>query len=269
MSTITFVTPNSISQKEFIALRENKFELHCLNMKLASLAPEGKVFSGPGMIQQTPEGKLHFIFYAQEKVSTLDFIQQLTGHARVPVGSIIPKDKYYQLSAQDLKGRNWICEQVSPAIDSSSDEGTICTGNLTEIIYTNREAETKKEILYLEIFDNQIKLPYNARTVINKNVAGKESVSMSLNVLQFSVGETEFFVQRETESLLLTATSTNSQFVENFDLRVIEALQLVLARPLRWSIMIKLTNGRISTHIRDTRPDNLKYRIQPPISVVY
>lgn len=129
------------------------------------------------------------------------------------------------------------------------------------------EVDTKNQFLYLEIFDSQVKLPFNTPTVINKNVAGNKTNSMSLNILSFSVGEIEFFMQGEPESVLVKATSTTQNIPEYFELRVIEVLQFLLARPLRWSIMIKQTNGSISSYIREIQSENLKYNVEPPISL--
>lgn len=139
MPLITFITPDSLAQKEFNALREHRFKLHCLEMKLEPFGEEGMVFSGPGAIEQTPDGKLHFTLFAKEKVSIQELFQQRFGDAKIPAGSIIPKEEFYRLSVHDQKGRRWICKQVSPNIDSTSEKGTICTGYLTEITYTNNE----------------------------------------------------------------------------------------------------------------------------------
>ena len=233
-------------------------------MRLESLASEGRVFSGPGVIRQTSEGQLHFTLYAQETVSAFESLQELTQGMGIPSGSIIPKDKYYQLSAIDLQGREWICAQVFLNTNSSS-EGTICTGRLDEIVYKSDERDSTKDFLYLEIFDD-VKLPYNVPTVVNKTVAGKESSSSSLNALNFNACGFEFLLQKDETSLLLSTKSIETEFVEYIETRIIEALQFALARPLLWSIMIKGTGRNIVTHIRETRSDNLSYKIQPPIS---
>jgi hypothetical protein len=266
MTSFTFLTPNSLTQREFLALRENRFELHCLKMELESLASGGPGFSGPGVIRQDSDGQLHFTLYAKEALSASEFLRRINRGMNLPLGSIIPKSEFYRLSAEDSKGREWICDQVSPGTDSSSGQGTICTGNLAEITCLNEGLDEAKDFLYLEIFDNT-KLPYNAQTIVNKNVAGKESVSISLNVLQFSTHGIEFLIQQEEMSLFLTAKSTDLQFVDFFETKVIEALQFVLARPLRWSVMIKQSNENTLTCIRNVRPDNLKYDVQPPIAL--
>ena len=264
MTSFTFGTRNSLSQKEFIALQENKFELNCLKMRLESLASEGRVFSGPGVIRQTSEGQMHFTLYAQETVPTFESLQELIQGMGIPSGSIIPKNKYYRLSAIDLQGRKWVCEQVFLDTNSSS-EGTICTGRLDEIIYKSDERESTKDFLYLEIFDD-VKFPYNVPMVINKTVAGKESSSSSLNALNFNACGFEFLLRKDETSLLLSTKSIETEFVEYIEIRIIEALQFAIARPLLWSIMIKGTGRNVITRIRETRSNNLSYKIQPPIS---
>jgi hypothetical protein len=90
---------------------------------------------------------------------------------------------------------------------------------------------------------------------------------MQLNVLQFTVGEILFSIQRGSKSLQVTATSAEQSFDENFDLRVMETFQFMLARPLQWSIMIMQTSNSILTRIRENLPDVLRYQVSPPIAL--
>lgn len=253
-----------LQEEEFIALRENKFELHCLSMKLESLTSEGQVFSGSGVVRQASDGQLCFTLYTNEKFSFSKEARQhfIGGH---PSGLILPKSAYYRLSAKDSKGRKWVCDRVSPDIHST-EEGTIFNGNLFQISYFIEGFGSDKDFLYLEIFDH-IELPYNTPTIVTESVAGKESTSMSLNSLQFTANEIEFLIEKERESLVLKAKSTGPRFVPYFEIRVIEALQFVTSRPLRWSIMIKQSNGNTLTSIRAIHRENLKYNIQPPIDL--
>ena len=256
-----------ISPEEIIALGENRLELHCLNMKLESLSSEGHVFSGSGVVRQTPDGQLYFTLYTNEKFSFPKVVRHhyIGDH---PSGSILPKSAYYRLSAKDSKGREWVCERVSLiSLDIySTDEGTIFKGNLDQITYLIEGFGSDKDFLYLEIFDN-VKLPYNTPKIVKKIVADKESTSISRDVLMFSAKEIEFEMKKERESLVLEAKSTGPSFVPYFEIRVIEALQFVTSRPLRWSIMIKQSNGNKLTSIRAIHRENLKYNIEPPIDL--
>ena len=55
--------------------------------------------------------------------------------------------------------------------------------------------------------------------------------------------------------------------MEHIETRIIESLQFVLARPLLWSIMIKGTGGSTISCIREIGSNNLRYKVQPPISL--
>ena len=264
MPSFTYPTPYSLSSEELTALREKKFELHCPKMKLESLASAKRVFSGPGAIRQTPEGKIRFTLYAQENISDFEVIKALTEGMNLPLGAIIPRDKFYRLSATDLRGHTWECAQVMPDTDSSN-EGTICTGKLDEITYKD-ESVSAKNFIYLEIFGN-VKIPCNTPTVIEKTVAGKKSLpSSSIDSLQFNACGLEFMLHNEESSLRLSAEATDIEFGEHIETRIIEALQFVLARPLLWSIMIKNTGNSKITCIRNIHSDNLRYEVEPPIS---
>ena len=266
MSSISFIAPNCLSKKEFSALRKNKFELHCLNMSLVSLSSNGKIYTGPGSIQQTIDGKLRFIIYSNEKVPIDEILQELGGEKRIPAGAILPEEKFFRLSAKDSKGRKWVCEKLLISYDTSIEGGTIFTGFLPEIVYRKPKTNIQKELIYLEFFDKQISLPYNAVTEVNRNIAGKTSQSSSLNVLKFTTDDMEFLAQKDENFLILSSTN-KVKFLKDFEVKIIESLQFVLARPLWWSLLIKESEGSVSTIIRNSQNNDFQYRIQPPINL--
>ena len=265
MPSITFIAPQTLSSKELTALREGNFELHSVSMRLESVVEGGRVFTGSGSIRQTSNGELNFTLYTPEEVSIIEVLQGFTISSSVPVGTIIPENKYFRLSAVDVQGRQWICNRFLPDINSGQ-VGTICTGKLDEIIYDTEADPSITDFLFLEIFDD-VKLPYNIPTVINKTAGDRESISHSLNILQFDACGFKFTLEKEAESLQLRATATEARITEFFETRVIETLQFVLARPLVWSMMIKQSEGRKRTHIRRTFSENLRYKIKPPIAI--
>lgn len=252
----------SLSSDELTALREGKFELHCLKMRLEQMKQGGLVFTGPGLIKQSPNGQLHFTLYAQEIIDADLIFQDFADAMSVQPGTIVPETKFYKLNVVDLKDREWVSTRIDPDTDVH-DEGTICSGTITEMVYVATH-KRDGDFLYLEFF-HDVKIPFNNKTITSKSVAGNESKSAHLDVLKFEAIGMTITARKEQDNLILTVVSKEHQFSPNFETHIVEGLQFVLARPINWSTMIKTSNGKRHIVIRSRQADHLKYRINPPI----
>jgi len=266
MSSISSGVRGFLTNEEHTALRQGDFEIHCLQMKLERGSAGGRLFIGPGVIRQGSDGRLHFTLYAKEGLSFSEFVRDVSGPGNVEAGRIIPDEEYYRLSATDTAGREWICEQVLPSTNTSHG-GTICNGELAEITNaTEPPVPVTKEHLFLDVFED-LSIPFNTRTVISKTVAGRELTSTSLNTLKFETDCFDLLLEKETGSLQIAVGAKNTQFVDHFEMRVMEALQFALARPVYWSVMIKQTARMWEIRIRPSRSERAQSRIGPPVAV--
>lgn len=252
-----------LSNDELAVLRQGKFELHCLQMRLKQLSNEGRVFSGPGVIKQAADGQLQFTLYAKEMVPLDELI---TGMPDIQPGQIMPEHVFFQLSAKDFNGREWTSNRVFPS-KHTVQGGTLCTGELVEITHkANRQAPTKHNHIYLEVYDD-IEIPANTRSTVTKTIAGQELSSSSLNVLRFDTDNYELILQKEANSLQITTFAKGMQLEDYFEMRLAEALQFVVARPIFWSVMQKRTSKSWEIRIRGSRSTELRSRIEPPLSI--
>ncbi len=255
-----------LSANEFIALKQRKFELHCLQMKLEQITPDGQVFSGSGIIKQTPDGQLQFTLYSRDVLPLDKIMNEITSINDIPIGQIMPDHVFFRLSATDLNGREWISNYISPN-KHTFQNGSLCTGELTEIIHEIAPpTPIKSDHLYLEIYDD-IDIPCNTRSRTTKTVAGQESSSGSLNVLKFDAGGYEFSFQKEEGSLQIRSLAKDVEFNDHFEIRISEALQFVVARPIFWSAMEQRTSRSWKICIRSSRSSDLLSRIRPPLPV--
>jgi len=185
--------------------------------------------------------------------------------AGVQVGQIIPEHVFYRLTATDLSGREWTSTHLYPIINTVQG-GSLCTGELREIVQENSlQVPIKHEHLYLEIHD-KIEIPCNTWSATMKTVAGQELNSSSLNVLRFDASGYEITIQKESDALQIRTLAKGARLEEYFEVRIIEALQFVVARPVFWSVMQKWTSEGWKICIRPSRPNELQPRIGTPLS---
>jgi hypothetical protein len=115
MGSFSSGTTPFLKNDEYIALRENRLELHCMHMKLEQMADNGRVFSGPGVIRQGAEGQLEFTLYAKETLSFDSIMEDMSGENDAAAGSIMPDRLLFRLSATDSDGRKWMSSYVYPS----------------------------------------------------------------------------------------------------------------------------------------------------------
>jgi hypothetical protein len=247
-----------------------------------------RVFSGPGYIKQSSDGKVHFKLYPEDKSGSQGMIEEFLSQRRVKLGALIPEHEYYFLSATDLRGRQWNSRWVAPP-SIYFDE--VVTGQLDELVHTASGIPHKRGYLVLRVrkkitprnlavfpwemrelillrtlrvYDD-VKIPINAVTETEISVAGKKLKSSRANASSFTSCNNTFRLTQEDGLLTIEVISEDESLPDPIEKRVIEALQFVLARPLWWLVMQRWSDGVETTCIRPRRAGVSKPRLQPPI----
>lgn len=249
-----------LRSEEIENLRNGSFWLDCPYMILQKQSRNSSIiYTGPGYIRQSPEGGLKFAVYAKEDLS----LEQLVG-PRGRIGELIPDDEFYSLTANDKLGKKWVSRRILPSFSqNTSQRGTICEG-IADEIENEIAGANKGDYLYMEIFDD-IRIPVNATTSVATTRAGKRSESIYQDTLSFASNEYKFQIRKDRKSLVVEVESNAKPIPKHFELRILETLRFLLARPLLWTVLYKNVAGTQSTIIRPSKGNQFEPRVQPPI----
>lgn len=254
-----------LTDDELSALRERRLVLDCMRMKLEPLSNSGRLFSGPGNIKQRASGELEFTLYDNETVSSHQLAQALDEKNDVTVGKILGDSRLFRLSATDLSGREWNASHILPSIQWF-EGGVLCAGKLREITFVADQSLSHREYMHLEI-DGDIEIPANTQTVISKTIGDRKAgISSSFDVLKIESGDYEFSFQNENGNLQVYAIAKDQPLPDSFEIRLVETLQFVVARPIHWLLLERRTPKWWETRIRTTRSNKARSRIGAPIA---
>lgn len=266
---ITSGESSELSAQEIDSLQHGTWEIDCHRMTLKSRdIKKPIIYSGAGYIKQTEDCQFTFkIFpHGQEQSSNRN-----TWDASLQAGELIPDHAYYDFTATDYKGREWVSERLlEPDTNRSVTGDIIVEGKLAEISCEGQIPQNVKcngSSLLFQVFDN-FEIPCNERTLKKKSVAGGAQKSMfgSLNVWKFRCCGFDFLIVKEDGDLLKVHVSTDSQSLPDyFAERVIETLQFVLGHPITWEIQYSRLNHSTKCILRSQRLRRTNARFRPPL----
>jgi hypothetical protein len=245
-------------------LRQRKWEADCVQMSLTQndvASPTPLV--GQGYLRQDASGKIHFKLYPRTAT--------MPGRVRFPspgtAGMLIPPSQYYRLTAQTHDGTFWEVSRTIPDIGASYLENgvfQIASGEAQDMKLT-RPFDVPTTTCFLKmVFFADVDIPCNAGTETVTTVGGKHrTASMSQNVARFPTAFGDFQVSK-TEGMVLVEVEAKAPFPANIEVRIIEALGLVLARPLYWNVLERVESGTDVVNVR-MQPNVLKPNLPRPV----
>jgi hypothetical protein len=198
-------------------------------------------FEGKGYLRQGDDGAISYKLYAT-LVSGIDPHYSLQSWGTP--GSLIPKDRYYQLEARAIDGTNWYVNWTLPNVNTGFREGTfyhVVEGSADGM--SSRcapDIAISKHYLAMAFFD-EIDIPCNTRTVTRSTIGGDETKaahSLHLDVAEFDTAFGAFRISKKPGMIQIEVQS-DAEFFDSFESRIIEALGLVLARPLYWNVRLR------------------------------
>src|SRR4030095_7375167 len=109
-----------LTNGEIDALKENRFHIDLLEMRLTRRGNAEDVYSGSGFIQQDAEGRVEFRVY--QRAGRADLYA-----CSVSLGSPVEDEQYSDLEARDISGRTWRASQVIVGESGAiGDAGCVC-----------------------------------------------------------------------------------------------------------------------------------------------
>jgi hypothetical protein len=252
----------SLRQNEIKLIKRGEFVLDALEMVLVRSGVESDQYRGPGFVRQNPEGGLEFTIYDTQRTSDLSDLDL----QRLPAGSWISENQFYELTVRDWEGRNWRARRIRPRTSGVYGEtGLICHGQIDEIALQSDEPSRRHRVTMF--IPGAFETPWNAGTRTIQEVSGVlRSASFDPNVWDIEHQGERIRITRESDGLMLSQ-SADQPFPSEYATRLEEALWLVLARPSNWQILTWETPKESVVTLRTlkrTRRD-IRPRIGPPL----
>lgn len=254
-----------MDDKRIAQIVGNKFVIDCPNMvlKQETLNSDKKEYSGPGIIMQNA-GTYAFKLFPQELPAIQDIFSRLLN---IEPGKILQDSDYFHLTATDLHGLKWEANRVRLNFDADMSESTcLAHGKCRELRCQTSFSIPKQKKDLLIIFPGNIEIPCNTPLQTIEQIYGKDRKRTSfLGVAVLQAAGFEFELEKCDKWLSVSAMSdsiiTRPQIV-----RILEALQFVLAQPLHWCVMEVNQEGKIETVIRAPLTNDVASSGYPPIS---
>ncbi len=221
-----------LSDDELQALRDGRLWIDCLAMRLEGGAGDTReVYSGPGYIRQEPDRGLTFTLYTDE----LRSVRRIYGELETAVlGASLGDEEFFVLTATDKQGRSWVGEDIFPSFFSNQSRegvaGSICSGQLRELRLTAQLTGAQEgSDLFLQIL-GEFKIPVNTYTETIEFTGPRRRRALRANALHFDSAGYDVLLVQEPGLLQVEMSSEDALLPESFELRVVEALEFLLAR---------------------------------------
>lgn len=235
-------------------LRVGTFELDCLEMAIQQRdSDRAPIIKGSGQISIRADGVLGFKLYADGG---------LPRRLRLQAGDLVPHSQMYRLRATDLEGREWCCQFVSPDETGTRNGRSLLVGAIWELEHSLERGGVPADYLELYVLGD-VKVPTNAYTETKTKAPDGESTSSLLDCAVFEGTHCRFDF-RQAGGLLKIGV-TGNQLPEHADLRVVEAMQFMLASPMRWSLLHREGRKGQTIRIRLRPPEATGVRMRQPI----
>ena len=231
-------------------LRERTLSVDCVEMTLGQSSPHGSItYIGPGYLRQEADGSIIYKLYPPASTT---FDPRSIAVSMGPAGQVLGSDQFYRLKARDVTGIIWQVERTLPSSENCVLDGRhfrVISGEAHELSFTRPFVE--RGISYLKmVFFMDEKVPRNASTeVTTKSPDGSSSRSSKLDTALFRSVFGDFSIYNKPGMLVVKVVSQR-QFPAFFETRIVEALGLVLAKPLAWNFIERCENASETVRVR-------------------
>ena len=207
---------------------------------------------GPGYLRQGEGGTVEYKVYPTTAHEWNVWEKQFGGVE----GKLIESSRYYTLKATDRFGRCWEWWRTMPEISSSALKTGVhhvIDGKAHELAFSRRSGVPEDVFNLKMFFFAEAEIPCNARTEVITLAGGeKRQTSSLLNVAEFSTPIGDFHVSNQA-GLVLVELDSEAALSKHIEIRIVEALGLVLARPLFWNVVERYENGTETVRVRGQR----------------
>jgi hypothetical protein len=255
--------------EEFVALKAGRFELDCRTIELVQNKSEGaRTFGGPGFIRQNATGDIEFKIYTSD-VQNTDAARELQNESMLQPGKIVEAHEYFTLRATDYRGGIWAAERVLPRNSwyfNATPNAVLTVGTIEHLTYSAllaSEPTHAQNFVRMHFFDS-VDVPCTQFRDFGTRATG----SHQRNFDAFEALKCNFEVRQMHDEFVIQATSQDA-LPPFFETRILEALQFILARSLKWRILVERRDGGAgSTQFSSPAPNSPKTRLDPPIGTM-
>lgn len=245
---------------EIERLRAGGWELDCYRIVLRQrTAADPEVYSGPGWVRQLHDGEFAYKILVAEGLRA----NRLLTH-KLPAGTVIPDEAYFDLCATDEMGRQWKAERIRPKSISSGLTHSVVEGVLSRLVSVS---ETVAHNAHAKIlFAEKAEFPCTTGTETKTTINGRlRASSQKTNAAEFTSCGHRFLLLMENGALWLEIDPESELLLApSIETRTVEALQFVLARPMPWVLLEKEERDVCWTEVRPRTTTRL-LRWFPPI----
>jgi hypothetical protein len=246
-----------ISQNELDAIINGKWIIDCPIMSLIPACAGTESYQGAGYIEQGEKHKLRFKLISAQKTD-FSFRPEPT-----QTGQLYAPEEHWRLSAKDIHGREWISKGILP--DVLYDDGAVFTGSLRDLDSSELDdlGDGPRSIKLWLLGD--FKVTCNQSRITATTVGGEQvSVPGERSHVKFVLGQRDFLLRKEKAWLFLEVRSPTCSFQPSYADRIEEALEFVLGRPARATVLLKNDGALCSLQIRSVASVQDDVYAKPP-----
>ena len=253
------------NREEAQKILDGQFVLDCpsLELKPSQTHTHRQAYKGSGYLSFNENGYFDFKLYLPNSIPFEDVFESLNWK----VGELIDKRFYYNLSATDLKGRNWEAKDILPN-RKSGPAGAMIAGKASQLVNRNEASSISKKAYLKLMFNADLKTPMNTLVSTETQVAGQpRNRSYDMRVASFSACDIDFEIEKDSGVTILTASSDKVIFTESVLTSIVEAFHFVSGSVQPWSVFEILDKSLEEIRLQAVVSDTQRTRIGPPISL--
>jgi hypothetical protein len=212
------------------ALKQGRLHIHCFHMELSqNISTKPRKYAGSGYITQNVDGRIEFIIYANT-FSNTDALTEISSIFYAQPGTVIAHPEYYTLTAQSYLGYTWTTDRIiTPSVRWHESVPRV-SGDIQILHRSKREVVSGQAYRMRMVFFENVDFPC---PLMSDQFTGADFVALD---------DMHFRIQKLYNETIVEITSETS-FPPYFDVRVIEALQFVLARSMSWRALTSTENN--------------------------
>lgn len=243
------------------------FELRCGAMHLYPRnAPKDQGSSGAGYLRQLPTGELSLVMFIAAQPPPPEIVWD----TKKKSGQLFGDEDYYLLEAHDFGGRRWTASRVRPSFTQFHGEGEplwMAEATLRELEASDtlrgRPAGSSLQIWYR----GALEFPFQV-AVRQLETAGETTLSesMAIAAAKFSAAGCDFVARHDAGYLVVSVGCSEDRLKPDFERRVHETMEFVLARRLAWTAVERREGAELSWRLTGAPPNENGGRMQLPVA---
>lgn len=234
-------------------LKQGQLHIHCFQMELTqNTSAQPRKYAGSGYITQNTDGGIAFVIYAITSSNTNGY-SEISSILHGRPGTVIPKLDYYTLTACTYLGYTWTAPRiVNPSVHWHESVPRV-SGEIHTLHRSKREVVSDQ--------------PYRMRMTFFENIdfpcplMSSQFVGADFIVLE----DKRFRIQKKLDNETVVEITSKTPFPMYFDIRVIEALQFVLARAMSWRAFFITDNNQEILQLAAQPRQSAGVSLYPPL----